>query len=289
MTYADLWHSLTPLYDAREAQSIVRYVLSERFALSLTDIAGGAAERLADDELRPLMERLQEGEPVQYVLGRAMFCGRTFCVSPAVLIPRPETETLCQWVSEEYSGTLTTQPPRLLDVGTGSGCIAVTLALECPVAEVAALDISADALAVARDNARRLGAQVRFLEADILADADRLCEEGTLGEHTLSAIVSNPPYICQKERALMHANVLGHEPHTALFVPDDDPLLFYRAIARAGRRLLRQGGHLFFEINPIYSDALAAMLSNEGYANTASRPDPFGKTRCMKTTLNTHE
>ena len=268
MTYADLWHSLTPLYDAREAQSIVRYVLSERFALSLTDIAGGAAERLADDELRPLMERLQEGEPVQYVLGRAMFCGRTFCVSPAVLIPRPETETLCQWVSEEFRGTLTTQPPRLLDVGTGSGCIAVTLALECRGAEVAALDISADALAVARDNARR---------------------EGTLGEHTLSAIVSNPPYICQKERALMHANVLGHEPHTALFVPDDDPLLFYRAIARAGRRLLRQGGHLFFEINPIYSDALAAMLSDEGYTNTTSRPDPFGKTRCMKTTLNTHE
>ncbi|MCR4852972.1 MAG: peptide chain release factor N(5)-glutamine methyltransferase [Prevotella sp.] len=277
MTYQELWHSLTPLYEPGEAQAIVRMLLDERFGLSLADVVCGGAEQLSEDDLRPLMSRLQQGEPIQYVLGRAMFCGHTFGVAPGVLIPRPETEELCQWIAADAH-----RGGGILDVGTGSGCIAITLALACRQAHVTAVDISADALAIARQNASQLGATVDFRQLDILHSASLL-------EGPFSVIVSNPPYICHKERESMHENVLRHEPEGALFVPDDDPLLFYRAIAHAGRRLLSPGGELFFEINPLYHDALVTLLSDEGYSETESRRDAFGKTRFIKSTFKPNE
>lgn len=270
MTYPELWRRLTPRYDNREAQAIVRLVLEERFGLSLTDVYSDKVTQLSPNdthELEEMMLRLEKGEPVQYVLGTATFCGRHFHVAPGVLIPRPETEELTHHPS----------PTTLLDIGTGSGCIAITMALNHPDAYVEAWDISDRALAIARDNAERLGATVTFRKQDILATTNHPSPpEGW------SLIVSNPPYICNKERADMEANVLDYEPHEALFVPDDDPLLFYRAIADYALGHLRPDGQLWFETNPLYTEKVAAMLRNKGFAQVTLHEDQFGKTRFIK-------
>ena len=280
--YRELWQSLTPLYEAGEAQAIVRLFLDVHFGLSMTDILCGAAEDIDPALLQPLMERLQEGEPVQYVVGQADFCGRSFKVTPSVLIPRPETAELCQWIKEEVplispiSGKDTT---TLLDIGTGSGCIATTLALDIPDCNVTALDISAEALDIARQNAQRLGATVHFVQGDILS-AESVHLLASCGP--FSAIVSNPPYIINKERAQMHPNVLRYEPRQALFVPGNDPLLFYRAIARAAQDLLKPDGMLFFEINPLCHDDLLAMFTAEGFPIIETRCDQFGRRRFIR-------
>ena len=290
-SYRQLWQSLTPLYDNGEAQAIVRQLLEVRFGLSLTDIVSGACETLPAADLQPLMSRLQAGEPVQYVVGLSDFCRRTFCVVPGVLIPRPETAELCQWIQEETallsspkehgsSSPLSPSPEKkpisILDIGTGSGCIAITLSLDIPKSMVTALDISAEALAIARQNCRRLGATVHFVQGDILSPN---CHDLLMSYGPFSAIVSNPPYITQQETALMHQNVVRYEPHEALFVPNDDPLLFYRAIARTARHLLLPDGRLYFEINPLYHDELVAMLADEGFPVTTTRHDEFGRQR----------
>ena len=297
MNYEEFWHPLTALYAAGEAKAIARMVLEMGFGLSMTDILCGKVTNLSADDQQKLQEiqkRLLTGEPVQYVLGVAEFCGRLFHVEPGVLIPRPETEELCHLIIRRYGGTevrgyensdategkhaptypRTHVPTRILDIGTGSGCIACTLAAELPDAEVTAWDISDEALRIAQDNARRLGVNVKFEKVDILSTP--LPHREGLGG---SLIISNPPYICEKERKTMERNVLDHEPELALFVPDDDPLLFYRAIASYGRQALQEGGRLYFEINPLYADDLQNMLSKMSYHDIETKADQFGKQR----------
>ena len=265
MSYEELWKPLTKLYDAREAKAIARLVLEDRFGLTMADVLCG---KTGDDAvLRHIQQRLLQGEPVQYVLGVAEFGGRQFRVAPGVLIPRPETLELCQWVEEERGITI-------LDIGTGSGCIACTLAAELPEAQVTAWDISEAALSVARENAKRTNVHVSFEQVDAL--------NIPLTPDKWDIIISNPPYVCEQERAAMERHVLDYEPSLALFVPDDDPLLFYRAIADYARQSLTAGGSLFFEINPLYAEQLKSLLSAMSYHHIEVRDDLYGKPRMIK-------
>lgn len=274
MTYTELWRQLEPAVGEGEAKAIVRALLDDLFAMSLTDIVCGGVEHLGGAEEERLLEairRLRDGEPVQYVTGSAPFMGRAFHVESGVLIPRPETEQLCQMAIEAAKETVR---PAILDIGTGSGCIATTIALELPQAKVEAWDISPKALLIASGNASRLGAAVAFRRQDALhAPAD---------DSLFDVIVSNPPYICRSEAAGMERNVLEHEPPEALFVPDDDPLVFYRAIARYAAHALRPGGQLLFEINPLYARQTEEMLAREGFSGIAAERDIFGKERDVK-------
>ncbi|UKK50548.1 peptide chain release factor N(5)-glutamine methyltransferase [Prevotella sp. E13-17] len=274
MTYEEFWKPLTAVYEAGEAKAIARMVMEVRFGLSMTDIICGKTGD--EDEMLTLRQRLLTGEPVQYVLGQADFGGRTFHVEPGVLIPRPETYELCQW---SLPPTPSKWKGHILDIGTGSGCIACTLAAEIPNAEVTAWDISDEALRIAAENAKRTNVHVSFEKVDIL-NPPLLYREG-LGVG-LDIIVSNPPYICNKERAEMERNVLEHEPELALFVPDDNPLLFYRAIARFAQQALLPDGCLYFEINPIYVNDMKQMLCDEGFKHTEVRNDQYNKQRFTK-------
>lgn len=273
MTYRELWRTLEPLYGNGEARAITDYVLDVCFGLSKADILCGAVDEMTAEktaELNKIFGRLTEGEPVQYVLGRAEFSGRWFNVRPGVLIPRPETEELCAWITADSKASAS---PKVLDIGTGSGCIAITLQLDMPESKVTAWDISADALDVARENAQQLGANVNFVKLDAL---------NAKPEGEWDVIVSNPPYICEKEKKDMAVNVLEHEPHKALFVPDADPLLFYRAITRLAVQTLSKGGRLYFEINPIYADDTCRMMRAEGMTAVELRSDMYGKQRMAK-------
>ena len=292
MEYEELWHRLTHIYDAGEAKAIVRWVLDVRFDMSWTDILCGKVTELSahdQTELEKIMQRLEKGEPVQYIIGVADFFGRQFHVAPGVLIPRPETEELCRWIlaSDKHGLTRTVREiphqsdANILDIGTGSGCIAITLALELPDAKVTAWDVSDDALRIAAGNAKSLGANVTFKHRDVL-DSSLFTLHSSLPKWDL--IVSNPPYICKKEKSAMECNVLEHEPHLALFVPDDDPLLFYRAIAQYASETLKPQGSLFFEINPLYADDLTQMLHMMPYHDISIRQDQFGKPRFLKAT-----
>lgn len=298
MTYNQLWKRLTVIYNEREAQAIVRTVLDALFGMSLTDICLGKVTQLSADDttrLEKIMQRLEKSEPVQYVLGSGWFAGRLFDVAPGVLIPRPETEDLVKWAcdeakekakednSKEERGKEEKEVskkgeeaphPSILDIGTGSGCIAITVALALPQARVTAWDISTDALAIAAGNAHRLGASVRFEHQDALSAPD--------DEERWDVIVSNPPYICDRERADMSDNVLSYEPELALFVPDNDPLLFYRAIARYASKALKPGGRLLFETNTAYAHEVAQTMADEGFTAIEVRNDCFGKPRMVK-------
>lgn len=326
-TYQQLWQSLTPLYDAGEAQAIVRTVLDVEYGMTLTDIIGGKVNELSADEGRKLEEiiiRLQKGEPVQYVLGEADFAGRPFHVEPGVLIPRPETAELCQWIEEDMAGKSTvssgdssedspedssgnspqaTDDAKLiLDICTGSGCIAITLGLNIPNSEVTGWDISEDALRIAQGNVEMLKARnVRIEYQDALAlqkaaetdnekmkvtaDKEVVKSKGeakTPSTQKWDMIVSNPPYICEKEKADMEKNVLEHEPSLALFVPDENPLKFYRAIAEYASSALKSGGALYFEINPIYEKETREMLLKLDFKDIETKEDAFGKKRMMR-------
>ena len=277
-TYQEFWQSLTPLYDAGEAQAIVRTVLDVEYGMTLTDIICGKVNELSSDEERNLEEiitRLQNGEPVQYVLGEADFAGRTFHVEPGVLIPRPETAELCQWIEEEVSSLEADDPKQILDICTGSGCIAITLGLNIPNSEVTGWDISEDALRIAQGNVEMLKAGNVRIEYQNALMLPKTAE-------TADIIVSNPPYICEKEKADMEKNVLEHEPSIALFVPDEDPLKFYRAIAEYASSALKSEGALYFEINPIYEKETREMLEGLGFKDIETKEDAFGKKRMMK-------
>lgn len=268
INYTSLWRKLSTVYDEGEAKAVARYVLEEHFAMSMNDIYCGTP--LPDErhsEMEGIAERLLQKEPVQYVLGSAYFCGRKFVVNPNVLIPRPETEDLVELVLRQGGS------PDVLDIGTGSGCIAVSVALGNPNAKVTAWDISDKALSVASGNAICLGTNVCIEHCDALNPPD--------DNEKWDIIVSNPPYICNNEREAMDINVLNHEPHLALFVPDDNPLLFYRAIARYARKALRKGGRAYFEINPLYALNMEEMTKEEGFTHTATLPDRYGKQRFM--------
>ena len=296
-TYQQFWLSLTPLYDAGEAQAIVRTVLDVEYGMTLTDIICGKVNELSSDEERNLEEiitRLQNGEPVQYVLGEADFAGRTFHVEPGVLIPRPETAELCQWIEEDVSSLESDERKQILDICTGSGCIAITLGLTIPNSEVTGWDISEDALRIAQGNVEMLKAgnvRIEYQDALMLpkaAEAEEAAEisEATKSESSLSKgwniIVSNPPYICEKEKADMEKNVLEHEPSIALFVPDKEPLKFYRAIAEYASSALKSEGALYFEINPIYEKETREMLEELGFKDIKTKEDAYGKKRMMK-------
>ena len=277
-TYQQFWQSLTPLYDAGEAQAIVRTVLDVEYGMTLTDIICGKVNELSSDEERNLEEiitRLQNGEPVQYVLGEADFAGRTFHVEPGVLIPRPETAELCQWIEEDVSSLKAEEKKQILDICTGSGCIAITLGLNIPNSEVTGWDISEDALRIAQGNVEMLkvgNVRIEYQDALMLPKTAEAAD----------IIVSNPPYICEKEKADMEKNVLEHEPSIALFVPDEDPLKFYRAIAEYASSALKSEGALYFEINPIYEKETREMLEGLGFKDIETKEDAFGKKRMMK-------
>ena len=281
-TYQEFWQSLTPLYDAGEAQAIVRTVLDVEYGMTLTDIICGKVNELSSDEERNLEEiitRLQNGEPVQYVLGEADFAGRTFHVEPGVLIPRPETAELCQWIEEDVSSLEADDTKQILDICTGSGCIAITLGLTIPNSEVTGWDISEDALRIAQGNVEMLKAGNVRIEYQNALMLPKTAE-------TADIIVSNPPYICEKEKADMEKNVLEHEPSIALFVPDEEPLKFYRAIAEYASSALKSEGALYFEINPIYEKETREMLEELGFKDIETKEDAFGKKRMMKAKNN---
>ena len=267
-------------------------------------------------ELLALAARVAGGEPVQYVLGEAEFCGMELRVRPGVLIPRPETEELVAWAAEvgrkmmQAEKTETPETPeapetpetpeqpatpenpthpalRILDIGTGSGCIAIALARQLPQAEVEAWDVSEEALEVARENGEQMGVGVAWRKVDVLDGLDNLERLDNLGElerpAPFSLIISNPPYICEEERGEMEANVLEHEPEVALFVPNDDPLRFYRRMAELGRDgLLAAGGTLLFEVNRRFGHEVVRMLEEMGYEEVELRKDFFGNERMVK-------
>ena len=270
MVYERL-HQLQQRYDYGEARALYELVMQRRFGLSRADILLGKDTILsADDkaELQIIIDRSAKGEPVQYVLGSEEFCGRLFLVGPGVLIPRPETQQLVQLVQQHIaSGS------NVLDVGTGSGCIAITLALAGY--RLTASDVSEKALDYARRNARRLGAEVDFVQEDITACAQL---PGSCPSQ-FDGIVSNPPYVCRKETAEMDENVLLYEPHLALFVPDDDPLLFYRAIADYGQLHLVDNGWLFFETNRVFTGQVGELLRQKGYKNIKIVKDQYDNER----------
>lgn len=259
---------LAPVYGEREASSIVALLCREKFGVEryehILHPDSVVDEALVEDE----MQRLAASEPVQYVLGFSEFCSRRFKVNPSVLIPRPETEELVGMAAKSGAGT------RILDLCTGSGCIAWSLWFAVPDADVTGVDISAEALSVAKSQFEFSdGRSVpSFIEADVLGPSLPL-------EGGFDLLVSNPPYIMEQEKAAMRSNVLGYEPSLALFVPDDDPLVFYRAIARHARVLLREGGRGFVEINEALGPETKAVFDAAGLKDSAIIRDFFGKDR----------
>ena len=285
MNHRELISALTPLYGAGEARAIVRMVMEERFGLSQTDLLLGKDTDLsANDrtEFEKIARRLLAGEPVQHVLGYAYFCGHRFRVTPDVLIPRPETEELVRWATDVSSRATQPSPLRILDLCTGSGCIAISLALAYPDADVCAVDISEPALAVAHENAQILGAEnVRFFQGDILSfDPFMQSQEAFAGCFDL--ITANPPYVRESEAADIHPAVLDHEPSLALFVPNDDPLRFYRAIAQIGLNTLAPSGHILVEINAAFPAETSQLFSQFEYTDIEVRNDQFGRPRMIK-------
>ena len=281
MTYRDLYTRLETLYDTREAQAIVRTILEIRFEMSYTDIVCGKVNELSADkekELEEIMRRLENGEPLQYILGEAEFAGRTFHVEPGVLIPRPETAELCRLIVDDIKAIhKDTEPIVITDVGTGSGCIAITLSLELLNSKVRAYDISTKALEIAKKNAELLRADVDFE----IQDALRL-EPKSVDDKFMHIIVSNPPYIAEKEKEEMCKNVLDYEPSLALFVSDEDPLIFYRSIAEYGVKNLKDGDRIYYEINPIYAQDMVELMESLGYRDIKIANDLYGKQRMLR-------
>lgn len=270
--------TLVPTVEEREARALAFVVLEDAFGLSRTDIYLGKDTAFSEDDtirLEKILRRLEQGEPVQYVIGTAQFCNLTFRVTPDTLIPRPETEELVGWVASLLPSEA---PCSVLDVGTGTGCIAISLAKQFPRAQVTAWDISEGALAVARQNAETNGVTVDFCQKDVLEVVNESAASAPSSDALY--IVSNPPYICERERAEMEVHVLDYEPASALFVPDADPLLFYRALARLGQQL--KAAAVLVEINQAYRQETVEMFQSSGYSNVELRRDIYGKDRMIK-------
>ena len=263
------------LYGEREARAIARNAVAELAGLPLSALLTDPGAELAAEGLAEAEAQLIAGKPLQYVVGHTEFCGHRFAVREGVLIPRPETEELVDRILRSERGSR-----RMLDVGTGSGCIAASLALALPEAEVFAADISDEALAVAAENFRTLDARVTLRKANALNGLAEVFPE------RFDVIVSNPPYVPESDRAEMHPNVRDHEPALALFVPDDDRIRFYRAIAQAGRHMLAPGGRLWFEIYEHAADEVARMLGDEQYTDITVCKDLFDKPRMVCSRLN---
>lgn len=263
----DYMKKLLSVYPQREARALYMLVMEVAFGLTPTQVLIGKDKDLSEDKqvlLQNIIDRLIRKEPVQYILGQANFCGHIFYIEPGVLIPRPETQELVNLIKHQ-----THSPCSVLDIGTGSGCIAISLALMGY--QVTAFDISEEALRIARENAQTLHAEVNLKREDIL-------HPSTSAQHW-DIIVSNPPYICQKEAVEMDTNILEHEPHLALFVPDEDPLLFYRAIATYATDHLNHYGRLYLEINEKYPAETASLIEEAGFCQVTVHTDNFGKQR----------
>ena len=261
-------------YDAQELETIKRALCTELLGVSALAFYTREAVSLSPQQeslLESALKRLAGGEPLQYVIGSTPFCGLTFHVDSRVLIPRPETAELVEWVAQDAAPS-----GSLLDMGTGSGCIAISLAHRLKGWKVQGWDISDGALEVARGNNSLNGTDVELRKVDILNTREIVKAD---------VIVSNPPYVMESEKALMEDTVLEFEPHLALFVKDNDSLLYYRAIAEFGRRALNPGGRLYFEINPLKVEEMKQMLIEAGYHDVEVRNDIFGKPRMIKTIL----
>lgn len=270
--YLELKEALSSRCDEREARAIAFLVLEEGFGVSRLDVYADKVRHFSEEEqqrLQIILQRLRHGEPVQYVLGRARFCGMDLKVSPATLIPRPETEELVALAAGFARRTANGgRPLRVVDGGTGSGCIAIALAAALPTAHVEGWDISEAALAVARDNAAEQGVAVTFRHADLLNPPAEPLE--------MDLLVSNPPYVTDSERKDMERHVLDYEPETALFVPDTDALRFYRALARLAAERLVPGGYIAVEINRAYGAETAQLFASAGLSSTTVHQDAFG-------------
>lgn len=263
---------LAPVYEESESRWLMRIILEHIKGWSQTDIilnSGREAEPTLVTAIDDITDRLLRHEPIQYILGLTYWHGLTLKVTPAVLIPREETSELVDIIERDYRDT---PDLHVLDICTGSGCIAIALARSLPFADVTATDISSDALEVARDNAATCKAKVSFIIEDAL-------QPTSLPDSTFDIIISNPPYIAQHEDKLMEANVLDYEPHSALFVPDNNPLLFYSSISANALKVGRPGSRLYLEINPLYCSQLCAMLETDGWSEVQSIKDIHGKDR----------
>lgn len=264
-------------YDSRELSAVSKSICTEILGISQSayflkdriQLSGAQQELLVTT-----LARLEKGEPLQYVIGVSPFCGLQFVVNEDVLIPRPETAELVDWILSDYRETGLSS---VLDIGTGSGCIAITLSSHFPDCCTDAYDVSAEALKVAAKNNEINATSVNLYQVDILL-ADR-CDK------KYDVIVSNPPYIADFEKDDMDDNVLLFEPHTALFVPNDNPLLFYRVIAEFGKKNLKRGGALYFEINPLFANQMLDLLKDYGYRNVELRKDIYGKDRMIKANI----
>ena len=266
--------ALSGIYEGHELTAIIRTICCDMLGIGTATYYLKEAVTLTSEQeslLRGIIDRLQQGEPLQYIEGKAPFCGMELAVNSSVLIPRPETAELVDWIVCEHA----TQQPRILDLGTGSGCIAIALSKQLPQATIEACDISAEALTIAKENARMNEAPVSFFTHDML-------DLGTPLPHSYDILVSNPPYIRQSEAADMSIQVTEWEPHTALFVPDDDALRFYRAIAELGQtEALRPGGHIYVEINQALGKETVALFEAYGYQDVELRKDIYGNERMI--------
>lgn len=263
---------LYTFYSPTEVRSLTNLILKDVCGLSDTDIAIRKFNNLSDDKLlliKDIIGRLQNYEPYQYIIGKSNFFEMEFKVNPSVLIPRPETEELVEWIilENKFSGL------SILDIGTGSGCIAITLAKHIHAPKVFAWDISQEALDIASYNAKMNGVVVGFSQVDVLADIP--------GNMQFDIIVSNPPYIAEKEREEMESNVLDYEPEISLFVPDNNPLVFYERISEIAKNLLKPRGKLYFEINRDKGDEIKSLLVNNGFVNVQIRKDISGNERMV--------
>ncbi|WP_075340939.1 peptide chain release factor N(5)-glutamine methyltransferase [Tenacibaculum agarivorans] len=271
-------NQLINLYPKKEVDAFFFRTIEALLQLKLMDFFTNENEIIKEKDLQTLktiVSRLQKEEPIQYILGATEFYGYQFNVNSNVLIPRPETEELVSWVLEEVKNT--EEELKVLDIGTGSGCIAITLKKELSYLEVNAIDISEKALETAKNNANFNQADVKFIQHDILSDKRLDC--------TFDIIVSNPPYVRELEKKEMKANVLNNEPHLALFVEDDNPLVFYERIADFGIKHLNKNGLLFFEINQYLGQETKQILMEKGYKNSILKKDLFGNDRMIKANL----
>ena len=275
-------HDLKEFYPNTEILSFYFLLIEHHLGLKRIDISLSPEKKLTakeDDVFLSALQRLKKEIPIQYILGETAFYGLTFKVDRNVLIPRPETEELVDWIIKDSSKS---QGLRILDIGTGSGCIAISLAKHLPNAEIYALDISKKALQVAEQNAKLNKVSIHFIEQDILNTNVILKGANNL---PFDIIVSNPPYVRESEKVTIKKNVLAFEPHSALFVYDTNPILFYEAIGNFSKKYLKKDGKLFFEINQYLSNEITQFLEKNGFTPIEPRKDLFGNDRMIKATL----
>jgi release factor glutamine methyltransferase len=283
MTFKEIKSSfrsnLSPFFDEQEIDSFFYLVLEKFHQLKRVDLALQPSLKVSESGLEQwnaVLEQLKTQQPIQYILGETYFCDLVFKVNEHTLIPRPETEELVYWILEELKQK--NQNYAIVDIGTGTGCIPISLKKNLPESTVFGLDISEEALFVARENATTNEVEVKFMQKNILETSDL--------QHQFDVIVSNPPYVRNLEKAEINTNVLAFEPHLALFVSDDDPLIFYRKIAELARKNLKQNGLLFFEINQYLGKETVELLQNLGFATIELRKDIYGNDRMIRASVD---